>query len=251
MPTTAGLLTAYDGVAATTLAADAQVPLLELHHELTSTLDRAHELAAEGAPAGTVVVANRQTAGRGRHGRVWQSASGAGVWMTMVERPTDLQALGVLSLRLGVLLADALAPFSAASIRLKWPNDLWTDAGKLAGTLVEARWRGSALEWVAIGIGVNVRPADGEPQTTALDAAVPRASVLAVICRAARRAAAMRGLLSDDEVAAWVARDLACGRAVVEPTAGVVRGLRADGALLVETPSGVQGILSGSLRFAR
>ncbi len=250
MDASPALAATYDGVTSTAIERDSGVARLEVHHELTSTLDRAHLLGASGAAAGTTVVAERQTAGRGRHGRVWHSDSGAGVWVSMVERPTDVQAVSVLSLRLGLVLAQALEPLSAAPIRLKWPNDLWTESGKLAGILVEARWRGSMLEWVAIGIGVNVRPHPLEPVTAGLDAGVSRASVLVATCRAVRRAVTVPGVLSLAELSAWNARDLARDRAVVEPTAGVVRGLRADGALLVETSSGVHGMVSGSLRFA-
>jgi BirA family biotin operon repressor/biotin-[acetyl-CoA-carboxylase] ligase len=241
----------YDGFEVTQLAERADVPLLEVYASLTSTLDRAHLLGASGTATGTVIVADRQTAGRGRHGRAWHSEPGTGVWAAFVERPTDPAALGVLSLRLGIALAAALAPFSRADIRLKWPNDLWTDAGKLAGILVEARWRGSALEWVAIGIGVNVRARAGEPVVAGLDAHTRRPDVLAAVCAAVRSATAATGLLREDELSAWAARDLARGRAIVEPTVGTVQGLRADGALLVETTGGVQGLQSGSLRFVR
>lgn len=243
-------LDAYDGTDATTLAERAGVPLLEAHAELTSTLDRAHQLGAAGAAAGTAVVADQQTAGRGRFGRSWHSEPGTGVWVAVVERPSDVVALGVLSLRLGIALADALAPFTRADVRLKWPNDLWTEAGKLAGILVEARWRGSALEWVAIGIGVNVRAHPMEPVRAGLDAGTRRPDVLAAVCGAVRSATEATGLLGERELAAWSARDLAQGRAIDEPTVGTVRGLRADGALLVETPRGVEGWQSGSLRLA-
>ena len=183
-----GLEGAYDGEAVGSLAARAMVPCLEVHAELTSALDRAHLLGASGTPAGTVVVADRQTAGRGRLGRVWHSEAGTGVWVALVERPSDTVALGVLSLRLGLAVAEALAPHSSSPIRLKWPNDLWTAAGKLAGVLVEARWRGSALEWVAIGVGVNVRPRGADPVVAGLDAGTRRPDVLSgCVARCARR----------------------------------------------------------------
>src|SRR6185436_16510341 len=100
---------------------------------------------ADGAPAGTVVLADAQRGGRGRGGRRWASPPGVGVWLTLVERPADHAALEVLSLRLGLHAAAAVERFAARGgggpVRLKWPNDLYVGEGKLAGVLVEVRWR--------------------------------------------------------------------------------------------------------------
>src|SRR6266513_5287464 len=133
------------------------LPRVALLESTTSTLDVAHRLAGDGAPAGTLVIANEQTAGRGRGGKTWQSYPGAGLWLTLIERPSDSSGLGVLSLRVGLAAAEALDRFASEPIRLKWPNDLYVDSRKLAGVLVEARWRESSVEWVAIGLGVNVK----------------------------------------------------------------------------------------------
>jgi len=92
------------------------------------------------------VIANEQTAGRGRGGKSWQSSPGAGLWLTLIERPADTSGLGVLSLRVGLAAAEALDRFAPEPIRLKWPNDLYIDRSKLAGILVEARWREQSVE---------------------------------------------------------------------------------------------------------
>src|SRR3954468_708598 len=117
-----------------------KVPRVEVLETTTSTLDVAHRLAAEGAPAGTLILADEQTAGRGRDGKSWQSLPGAGLWLTLIERPEDSSGRGVLSLRIGLAAAEPLDRFAAEPIRLKWPNDLFVDGEKLAGILVEARW---------------------------------------------------------------------------------------------------------------
>ena len=172
------------------------------------------------------------------------------MWLGLLERPTDAAAIGVLSLRLGLALAEALAPLTDEPIRLKWPNDLWAGAGKMAGILVEARWHGTTPEWVAIGVGVNMRASPQEPARAGLRSDARRADVLIRTCRAARLAASITGPLSEAELSAWGALDLARGRSIMEPTAGTVRGIRSDGALLVQTSTGIQAMVSGSLRFA-
>ena len=132
------------------------LPRVEAYAALASTMDEAHQLAAVGAPAGTMVVAESQTRGRGREGRRWLSRPGAGLWVTMIERPSDAEAVAALSLRVGLALAPALEPWSDGAVALKWPNDLFVGEGKLAGVLVEARWRGDRPDWVAVGVGVNL-----------------------------------------------------------------------------------------------
>ena len=212
-------------------------------------MDDAHALAADGAPAATVVLADRQTSGRGRAGRRWTSASGQGIWMTVIERPNDPRALDVLSIRLGLRTARALDRHAASPVRLKWPNDLYIADGKLAGILVEARWRANRIDWVAIGIGVNVRVPDVE-NAAALEPGTDRVDVLAEMVPAVRAAAHARGPLTAGELDEFAARDLSAGRACVQPTPGQVRGISATGELLVETEAGLRAFRDGSLTFA-
>lgn len=212
-------------------------------------MDDAHGLAGDGAPAGTVVLADRQTAGRGRAGRRWASASGQGIWMTVVERPNDPRALDVLSIRLGLRAARVLDRYAASPVRLKWPNDLYVAEGKLAGILVEARWRANRLDWVAVGIGVNVRMPEVE-NAAALAPGTDRARVLAELVPAVRAAGHARGPLTDTELDEFRTRDFAAGRTCVEPVPGEVRGISAAGELLVETDLGIRAFRDGSLTFA-
>lgn len=237
----------YDGLSARELAQRAGVPRAIPFDTVSSTLDVAHALAAEGAEAGTLIVADAQAAGRGRQGRSWQSESGAGVWLTMLERPAGIGALDVLSLRIGIEVAPALDQFAASSVRLKWPNDLYVGGRKLAGILVEARWRQSQPEWVAIGVGINVRAPAGETRATGLRAGVSRIDVLAAVVPAIRRAAQARGPLTASELEAFASRDVAVGRECIEPVAGRVRGIDGSGALLVDVGSTVTAVRSGSL----
>jgi BirA family biotin operon repressor/biotin-[acetyl-CoA-carboxylase] ligase len=207
------------------------------YEEVSSTLDVAHELAAKGAEAGTLIVARTQTAGRGRMGRTWRSEPGAGLWLTLIERPANPSAVEVLSLRVGLALAPALDPFADAPVQLKWPNDLYVAQRKLAGILIEARWREGHPEWVAIGVGINLRPPASEPRAAGLLAGTSRDVVLEAIAPRMRAAAACVGELTAAEIDAFAARDLAVGRHCLEPVNGIVAGIDASGALLVTVAS--------------
>lgn len=242
---------AYDGIAAPTLARQLVVPSVVALDSTPSTLDVAHALAAEGAPAGTLIVADEQTAGRGRGGRRWASASGQGIWLTLIERELDPTVLTLLALRLGIAAADALQPFAEEPIAVKWPNDLWLPGGKLAGILAEARWRDGAPEWVAIGMGVNVRAPEDVPDARALRAGTTRIAALQRLVPALRAAVALRGPLASSELAALARRDLARGRTIVEPARGVADGVNTDGELVVRRPDGTRTThRAGSLVFA-
>jgi BirA family biotin operon repressor/biotin-[acetyl-CoA-carboxylase] ligase len=240
-------------LAADILAERLSLPRVALYAEVGSTLDVAHDLAAGGAPAGTLVVADAQTAGRGRMGRSWRSEPGAGVWITMIERPADPTAVETLSLRVGLAVAPALDALAESPVRLKWPNDLYLGPRKLAGILIEARWREGRPEWVAIGLGINLRPPTSETRAAGLRVGVSRDDVLERVVPAMRAAARMIGPLTGIELATFGERDLAVGRACLEPAVGVVQGIDPAGALLVDVSSRgskqVVAVRAGSLVF--
>jgi BirA family biotin operon repressor/biotin-[acetyl-CoA-carboxylase] ligase len=223
------------------------LPRVELLESTTSTLDVAHRLAARGAPAGTLVIANQQTAGRGRGGKSWQSSPGTGLWLTLIERPADSSGLGVLSLRVGLAAAEALDRFAPEPIRLKWPNDLYIDQGKLGGILVEARWREQAVEWVAIGLGVNVQAPKNVETAAGLEPGTDRLDVLGDLVPAVLAASRATGPLQADEMEEFDARDLARGRRCIEPAVGRVAGISPTGELLVALADSVAPFRSGSL----
>jgi biotin-[acetyl-CoA-carboxylase] ligase BirA-like protein len=193
-----------------------------------------------------MVLADAQLSGRGRAGRRWESPKGQGIWLTLLERVNDTEALDVLSLRIGLRVAAALDRFSPAPVGLKWPNDIYLQGGKLGGLLVESRWRGQRPEWTAIGIGINVR-GSGHPAGAALGADVSRLEVLGELLPQVRAATSARGRLTRRELTDFAARDVAVGRKCREPSVGRVAGIASDGALLIETVSGVKRVLEGSL----
>jgi BirA family biotin operon repressor/biotin-[acetyl-CoA-carboxylase] ligase len=236
----------YDGRSAEELSALLGLPRVVAFEEVSSTLDIVHELGEQGAPAGTLVLADAQTAGRGRMRRAWRSDPGAGIWLTLLERPLGDDALGVLALRIALALAPALDPFAATRVQLKWPNDLYVEGRKLAGVLVEARWRGPRLDWLAVGVGINVIAPDGLG-AAGLIAATDRLAVLRAIVPALRTAATTPGLLTRSEIEQFRERDIAAGRRCVAPAVGVVAGIDVDGALLVDGTDGRVARYAGSL----
>jgi len=244
-----------DGVAAADLAGRWGVPQCGLFRQLGSTLDAIHELAAQGAPAGTVVVAEEQTAGRGRDGRTWHSPAG-GVWLGMLLRPARAE-LGVMSVRVGLAVADAVdAMLGRVETRLKWPNDVLLAEHKLAGVLCEGRWHGETLQWLAVGVGMNVCnaiPAAVARRAVALEEWLPAVRRLDVLDRLVPVLAGLasgEAALSERECAAFAARDWLQGRQLRSPAAGRARGLRADGALLVDLGAATIAVREGHVELA-
>lgn len=129
--------------------------LIEWHDTIDTTMRRAAELADAGAPSGTIVAAAEQTAGLGRLGRTWHSPHGTGLYFTSILR-LDLppEEMPVITLALGVAVADALQMFCGLACDLKWPNDVLVRGRKLAGILTQLHH-----DAVLAGIGLNVNQA--------------------------------------------------------------------------------------------
>ena len=126
-----------------------------------STMDEVARLAAAGEAEGTVVVAESQTAGRGRAGRAWHAPPGTALLCSVLLRPPVPPArLSTLPLIVGVAVAEAIEAVVGTPCRLKWPNDVWLGGGvtgcKVAGILLASRLAGAAIDHVVVGVGVNV-----------------------------------------------------------------------------------------------
>ncbi|HVH66526.1 MAG TPA: biotin--[acetyl-CoA-carboxylase] ligase [Gemmatimonadales bacterium] len=244
-----------DGVPAADLAARWGVPQCGLFRRLDSTLTAVHDLAPQGAPAGTLVIAEEQTAGRGRDGRTWHSPPG-GVWLGMLLRPARGE-LAVLSVRVGLAVADAVdALLGRVETQLKWPNDVVLGERKLAGILCEGRWHGETLQWLALGVGMNVCnpiPVAVARQAVALSEWLPSVQRLDVLDRlvpALHELTVGDPALSERECAAFAARDWLLGRQLRSPAAGRARGLRPDGALLVDLGAATVAVREGHVELA-
>ena len=215
-----------------------------IHHRSTdSTNQRARELAAGGAPHGTLVTADEQTAGRGRQGRTWSARPGSAVLMSVVVRDSREEIGGLLPLTAAVATCEAVESVAQVRCEIKWPNDVWIDRRKLAGILVEGR---PAEGWAVMGIGVNVStpvdefPAELRSSATSLLASgvseVGNEEVLgALVAALDRRLRTPPPELLD----AWRGRDALHGERVSwNGGGGVAAGVDDSGALVVETESG-------------
>jgi BirA family transcriptional regulator, biotin operon repressor / biotin---[acetyl-CoA-carboxylase] ligase len=217
-----------------------------VHHRLTdSTNERAKELAAEGAPHGTLVTADEQTAGRGRQGRLWTAPPGSAVLMSVVLRELDER----LPLTAAVAVCDAL-PVEAA---IKWPNDVWIAGRKVAGILVEGRPQEG---WAVLGVGLNVStegfPAELADSATSLHLAgvdlTPAQVLAALVASLSRWLGAPPARVMD----AWRSLDALRGERVRWAGGeGVADGIDDSGALRVETSSGPVSLDAGEVHLLR
>jgi BirA family biotin operon repressor/biotin-[acetyl-CoA-carboxylase] ligase len=204
-----------------------------VHLRLTdSTNERAKELAAAGAPHGTVVTADEQSAGRGRQGRTWTAPARSAVLMSLVTR----RLAPTLPLAAAVAICEALP----VRCQIKWPNDIWLERRKLAGILVEGRPQEG---WAVLGIGLNVATEDFPPEladtATSLRLAGIQRSTESVL--ADLLASLDEWLEAADEavLAAWSERDALRGERVRwAGGAGTAAGIDKSGALIVETKDG-------------
>jgi BirA family biotin operon repressor/biotin-[acetyl-CoA-carboxylase] ligase len=210
---------------------------------VASTMDVLHELAEHGAPAGSAVVAEAQTAGRGSRGRSWVSPRG-GLWLSVLARPAPA-GLELVSLRAGLAVAELLAGLGAGDrVGLKWPNDLMLDDRKAGGILCEARWHGATLAWVVIGLGLNVAnapPPELAAAASRLGTVLPdltTGQLVEPVIDALRAVDAAAGALTDAEHVRFAARDWLRGRLLEAPVAGTAEGLAEDGALLIRRRDG-------------
>ncbi len=123
---------------------------------LESTQTKAHERVAQGAPEGAVILAEQQTAGRGRMGKTWYSPSGKGIWMSMILKPQiPLPHAPQLTLLTAVSLCRAIKRMLNIDIGIKWPNDLLVGGKKVCGILLESSAEDERLRYVVAGIGIS------------------------------------------------------------------------------------------------
>ncbi len=130
---------------------------VHVYSRIDSTNTRALKLAEDGAPAGTIVLADEQTAGRGVAARLWHSPKGVGLYLSLVLRPKRLANPLLLPILAGLAVARAIERLlGSVPVGVKWPNDLIVSDRKAGGVLSEAAWSGSVPRHVVLGVGINV-----------------------------------------------------------------------------------------------
>jgi BirA family biotin operon repressor/biotin-[acetyl-CoA-carboxylase] ligase len=217
-----------------------------VHHRVTdSTNERAKELAATGAPHGTLVTADEQTAGRGRQGRQWTAPPRSAVLMSLVLRELD----EMLPLAAAVAIADAIS----AEAAIKWPNDVWIDGRKVAGILVEGRPQEG---WAVLGVGLNVTtetfPDELVATATSLRLSGIEADAESVLGNLLRSLAGWLGAPPARVLDAWRSRDALKGERVRwSGGEGVASGIDDSGALVVETSTGPVTLDAGEVHLLR
>lgn len=246
---------------------------LAWHATVPSTMELAKDAAEAGAPEGWTAVAEEQTAGRGRFGHSWESPLQAGLYLSIVLRPpvdSDLpqgepSALRLLTLAAGVAVAESVRRAAGLSVDLKWPNDVLCRGRKLAGLLAEGLALSTPGQAVVLGIGVNLRSHSGysgevSARATSIEQEGGCADRGALLVETLASLARMyRGLLNGEfetVIARW--RELATASlgSRVEwagpngaTLTGVALDIARDGALLVETPHGIERFTSASLHW--
>jgi BirA family biotin operon repressor/biotin-[acetyl-CoA-carboxylase] ligase len=237
-----------------------------LFEVIGSTNDVARAFADQTVHWPLLVIAERQTAGRGRGGKEWDSRPGLGVWMSLMTRPKALPSPGLLPLLVGLAAAEALDGFlgDGDAAQVKWPNDLYIDGRKTGGILCESTWDGDRPTAVVIGIGLNVlhEPEDFPPDVRdtatslriATGAEVSRAEVAEAVVRSVLRAVSSPpARLSGSMLDRLRARDVLLGRPIAvtgaDEVEGIAMGITPEGALLIRTSAGVlRTVTAGTVR---
>ncbi len=228
---------------------------LQVLGEVGSTNDVVMSAGRAGAPEGLAVLADRQTAGRGRRGRSWASPAGVGLYTSILLRPGRPPGrVSLLTLVAGLAVAEAIQEVAGLDPRLKWPNDILVGGRKLAGILCELTSTDASVSYVALGIGINVNhgsrdlPEELSSEATTLSLAtgrtIPRGDLASALYNALDRwyAAFCEGR-TEAILALARQRSATLGRPVaVQGEDGQWRGLAVDldddGALLVQEDGG-------------
>jgi BirA family transcriptional regulator, biotin operon repressor / biotin---[acetyl-CoA-carboxylase] ligase len=243
-----------------------RIEALRVEWTLESTNTRLLESLPPAAGMAAVILAEHQTGGRGRRGRNWIAPPGGAICISLAWQYPDLPAdLSALSLIVGMATVAALTQLGVNGVRLKWPNDLVTERGKLGGILIEMRAEAGGPVHLVIGVGLNVM-LDAQARAAVQAAGNVADDLQANGAPVPDRNAVVAAMLSQlipaleefpragltPHLEAWSRCDALQDREVRvenlgEITRGMARGIDAHGALLVETPGGVQRFISGEV----
>jgi BirA family biotin operon repressor/biotin-[acetyl-CoA-carboxylase] ligase len=236
---------------------------LEYWPEIESTNARARRLAEAGAPEGTVVITDYQTAGRGRLGRQWIAPAGSSLLMSLLFRPEIAPAqVPRLTMICGLAAVDAIESETGLKAGLKWPTDIVVSGAKTGGILTETGLMGDRVEYAVVGVGLNVNL---DPAQLSRDLLMEATSLAHVLGQSVPRLPLLRALLQTVETrylairsghsphGEWAERLVTLGQVVSVAWGdcvfqGVAEGVNADGALLVRAADGcLRTVLAGDV----
>ncbi|MBO5485012.1 MAG: biotin--[acetyl-CoA-carboxylase] ligase [Lachnospiraceae bacterium] len=243
---------------------------IECHEQIDSTNTRAKQLAESGEPEGTLVVAEEQTAGKGRRGRRWSSENSVGIWMSLILRPPvkPVQA-SCITLIAALAVAKGIQNVCQIESYIKWPNDIVVNGKKICGILTEMSSELDYIHYAVVGIGINANtrqfPEEIQDKATSLylesGKTVDRQGLIAAImeafttCYQKYLQTGDLSLLQEEYNAMLVNRDREvrilygmeeeADQSQIEQ--GIAHGIDENGALLVETGQGVKSIVSGEV----
>jgi BirA family biotin operon repressor/biotin-[acetyl-CoA-carboxylase] ligase len=227
---------------------------LEIFEELTSTSTACAERARAGEAGGLAVLALRQSAGRGSRGRVWQAPEG-NLNLSVLLRPRRPAAeAGMFALLAGIAVVEALESLVPLAVMLKWPNDILLGQAKLGGILIDAVPSGLGLDWLVIGIGINLREApriEGRC-TTALGEHGVELPPLPVADAVLERLEHWQDAPAAAIMQAWLSRAHGIGTPIEVHAGGRVlqgsfAGLSPTGELLLQSENRIEAISTGEV----
>lgn len=233
------------------------------YEEIDSTNTQAKRLAEEGAPHRSLVVAEAQTAGRGRHGRGWVSEPGSGLWFSLLLRPQfPPDRASMVTLVAAMAVTKGIRRITGQSVMIKWPNDVVLDGKKVCGILTELNARMEHINYMVVGIGINIHKQQFPPELLEKATALEQEQALQV-----DRTRLLEGVLEEFE--AYYQRFLSGfdvslfqeeyeqllvnrGREVrvldsAGPYQGIARGINEKGELLVECSQGLVAVNAGEV----
>jgi len=242
------------------------IPRIHFFEETDSTNEQGLELAARGAGEFTLLVAERQTAGRGRLGRKWVTAPGTSLAFSLILQPgkAEIAQLGLFSLLGGLAVCRAIEESAKAAAQVKWPNDVLLDGKKPSGVLAETSWQGEQLKGLVLGIGINLLHGSIPPASEML---FPATCVQAHTQRPIERLAFLRAVLEQliqlrpqildgaflqdySRRMAFLGQQVALSSTQGENVSGVALGVREDGYLRLRLADGEErGFPIGDLRL--
>lgn len=252
------------------LSPDGFCKRIECHDQIDSTNIRAKQLAEAGEPEGTLVVADRQTAGRGRRGRGWLAEAGVGIWMSLLLRPRlEPAQLSGITLIAALAVNRVIREISGAESQIKWPNDIVLGGKKICGILTEVSSEMNYIHYVVTGIGINVNtaqfPAEMQDIATSLYLETGhRVDRTALIGRFTEvygdyyeqylRDGNLRAFVEEyNQMLVNLDQQVTIYHGMVEEAdpsqieIGIARGINADGALLVEVDGVCKAVVSGEV----